>query len=159
MESLQSINTSVSLTFLPTVVSTPGRNAPTVSYSELSTAWTKSPKFWATTTPKMTVLTAPRISLATPSLAQSVFTSELQPRSIGIWQGVAMNSPKFHSGPPCPTLLCPAGGPGGQAARGSFQEWPARRAGGMRPSHTLLYTPRNTPMNPGRHSWDVQMSR
>jgi hypothetical protein len=30
--------------------------------------------------------------------------------SIGVWQGVAMNSLKFHLGPPCPTLLCPAGG-------------------------------------------------
>jgi hypothetical protein len=30
---------------------------------------------------------------------------------MGVWQGVAMDSPKFHPGPPCPTLLRPAGGP------------------------------------------------
>jgi hypothetical protein len=28
---------------------------------------------------------------------------------IGVWQGVAMNSQKFHLGPPCPALLGPAG--------------------------------------------------
>jgi hypothetical protein len=27
-----------------------------------------------------------------------------------IWQGVAIESPKFHPVPPCPTLQCPAGG-------------------------------------------------
>jgi hypothetical protein len=30
---------------------------------------------------------------------------------MGVWQGVVMNSLKFHPGPPCPTLLRPAGGP------------------------------------------------
>jgi hypothetical protein len=29
----------------------------------------------------------------------------------GVWQGVAMDSLKFHPGPPCPTHLRPAGGP------------------------------------------------
>jgi hypothetical protein len=29
---------------------------------------------------------------------------------MGVWQGVAMVSLKFHPGPPCPTYLCPAGG-------------------------------------------------
>jgi hypothetical protein len=29
---------------------------------------------------------------------------------ISVWQGVAMDSLKFHTGPPCPTLLCPASG-------------------------------------------------
>jgi hypothetical protein len=24
---------------------------------------------------------------------------------VGVWQGVAMDSLKFHPGPPCPTLL------------------------------------------------------
>jgi hypothetical protein len=28
---------------------------------------------------------------------------------IGVWNGVAMDFIKFHLGPPCPTLLCPAG--------------------------------------------------
>jgi hypothetical protein len=27
---------------------------------------------------------------------------------MGVWQGVAMDSLKFHPGLPCPTLLCPA---------------------------------------------------
>jgi hypothetical protein len=31
--------------------------------------------------------------------------------TMGVWQGVAMDSLKVHPGPPCPTLLCPAGGP------------------------------------------------
>jgi hypothetical protein len=31
--------------------------------------------------------------------------------NMGVWQGVAMDSLKYHSGPQCPTLLCPAGGP------------------------------------------------
>jgi hypothetical protein len=31
--------------------------------------------------------------------------------AMGAWQGVAMDSLKFHPGPPCPTLLRPAGGP------------------------------------------------
>jgi hypothetical protein len=29
---------------------------------------------------------------------------------LGVWQGVAMDFLKFHPGPLCPTLLCPAGG-------------------------------------------------
>jgi hypothetical protein len=29
---------------------------------------------------------------------------------MGVWQGVAMDSLKFHPGPPCQTLLIPAGG-------------------------------------------------
>jgi hypothetical protein len=28
---------------------------------------------------------------------------------MGEWQGVAIDSLNFHPGPPCPTLLCPAG--------------------------------------------------
>jgi hypothetical protein len=31
--------------------------------------------------------------------------------AMGVWQGVAMDSLKFHLGLPCPTLLCPAGRP------------------------------------------------
>jgi hypothetical protein len=44
---------------------------------------------------------------------------------MGVWQGVAMDSVKFHSGPPCLTLLRPAGRP------------PLKR-----PSSTSLDTPR-----------------
>jgi hypothetical protein len=32
------------------------------------------------------------------------------PPCIGIWQGVAMDTPKYCYGLPCPTLLCPADG-------------------------------------------------
>jgi hypothetical protein len=32
-------------------------------------------------------------------------------KSIAVWQGVAMDSLKFDPGLPCPTLLCPVGGP------------------------------------------------
>jgi hypothetical protein len=41
----------------------------------------------------------------------------LKKKYIGIWQGVAMDSQKFHPGPPCPTLLRPAGGPCKSASR------------------------------------------
>jgi hypothetical protein len=30
---------------------------------------------------------------------------------MGVWQGAALDSLKFHLGPPCLTLLCPAGEP------------------------------------------------
>jgi hypothetical protein len=33
------------------------------------------------------------------------------PSPIGVWQGVAMDSLKFHPGPPCHTLQLAAGGP------------------------------------------------
>jgi hypothetical protein len=58
--------------------------------------------------------------------------------SISVWQGVTMDSVKFHPGPPCPTLLRPAGGPP--------QGWPACRVGGLRQSYTPLDTPRHAPM-------------
>jgi hypothetical protein len=32
-------------------------------------------------------------------------------KGIGVWEGVAMDSLKFHLGLPCPTLLSPTGGP------------------------------------------------
>jgi hypothetical protein len=50
-------------------------------------------------------------------------TIEVRRCAIGVWQGVVMNSLKFRPGPPCP-----------------------RRVGGLRPSSTLLDTPRRTPM-------------
>jgi hypothetical protein len=34
-----------------------------------------------------------------------------RPTPIDVWQWVAMDSLEFHPGPPCPTLLRPAGGP------------------------------------------------
>jgi hypothetical protein len=55
---------------------------------------------------------------------------------IGVWQGVAMYSLKFHLGPPCPNLLCPVGGPP--------LKWPIScfRGGGLQLSFTPLNTPR-----------------
>jgi hypothetical protein len=47
--------------------------------------------------------------------------------SMGVWQGVAMDSLKFHPGTPCPIFVCPAGG------------WPAATS-------SPLETPRRTPM-------------
>jgi hypothetical protein len=31
--------------------------------------------------------------------------------NIGVWQGVTMDFLKYHYSPPCPTVLCLAGGP------------------------------------------------
>jgi len=41
-------------------------------------------------------------------LIQNIIVAEI---NMGIGQGVAMDSLKFHPGLPCPTLLPPAGGP------------------------------------------------
>jgi hypothetical protein len=51
---------------------------------------------------------------------------------MGVWQGVALDSLKFHRGPPCPTPLRPAGGP------------PLKV--GLWLSSTRLDTPCHTPM-------------
>jgi hypothetical protein len=40
---------------------------------------------------------------------------------MGVWQGVAMDSLKYHQGPPCPTLLRPAGGPPLKQPYGHFR--------------------------------------
>jgi hypothetical protein len=40
---------------------------------------------------------------------------------LGIWQGVAMNSLKFFPGPPCLTILRPAGGPTLKRPYGCFR--------------------------------------
>jgi hypothetical protein len=57
----------------------------------------------------------------------------LQEGTMGMWQGVAMDSLKFHPGPPCPTLPCPVGR---SPLKQLFQGWPAHRAGGLQPSAT-----------------------
>jgi hypothetical protein len=47
--------------------------------------------------------------------------------NIGVWQGVAMNSQKFHPGPPmapCPTLLHPAGRRPLKRPKGRFRDGP-----------------------------------
>jgi hypothetical protein len=51
---------------------------------------------------------------------------------MGVWQGMAMDSLKFHLGRPCPTLLHPAAG--------------ARRAGSLQQSSTPLDILRRKPM-------------
>jgi hypothetical protein len=40
----------------------------------------------------------------------SLFLHESLDEAMGVWQGMAMDSLKFHLGRPCPTLLCPDGG-------------------------------------------------
>jgi hypothetical protein len=51
------------------------------------------------------------------------------PTRIGVWQGAAMDSPKFYLGPPCPTLLCPAGDFLWPSM--AMQGWPARPQDGQ----------------------------
>jgi hypothetical protein len=47
---------------------------------------------------------------------------------MGVWQGVAMNSLKFHLGLLCPTLLGPEGGPPLKQPYGHFKDGlPIRR--------------------------------
>jgi hypothetical protein len=58
--------------------------------------------------------------------------------SLGVWQGVAVDSLKFHLGLPCPTFLRPAAGP-------SLKR-PYSRAGDLLPSSTPLDTPRRASM-------------
>jgi hypothetical protein len=43
---------------------------------------------------------------------------------MGVWQGMAMDSLNFHLGPPCPTLLRPAGGPSLKRPYGCFRDGP-----------------------------------
>jgi hypothetical protein len=68
---------------------------------------------------------------------------------MSLWQGVAMDSLRFHPGLLCPTFLHPAGGPLLRPRLQLFQGWPANRVGSMRPTSTPLDTPRRTPMSSG----------
>jgi hypothetical protein len=84
---------------------------------------------------------------------------ELSFDEMGVWQGVAMDSLKYLSVPPCPTLLQST--PCGRAIHetalwpyGHYRAlWPFHglmavcKVGGLRPSSTLLDTPRLTPMS------------
>jgi hypothetical protein len=56
--------------------------------------------------------------------------------NMGVWQGVAMDSLKFHPGPPCPTLLRPAGGPPLKRPHVCFRGGSptVQTAGGLRPT-------------------------
>jgi hypothetical protein len=60
--------------------------------------------------------------------------------SRGVWEGVAVDSLKFRSGPPCLTVLGPAGGPPLKQPYGHFRCDP-------RATSTYLDTPRRTPMD------------
>jgi hypothetical protein len=64
---------------------------------------------------------------------------------VGIWQGVAMDSLNYCFNPPCPTLLCPAGGQPWNGLMG-VSRVPAPMAGGPWPSSTPLDTRRRTPL-------------
>jgi hypothetical protein len=61
----------------------------------------------------------------TVGLASGVRESASRSLAIGVWQGVTMDSVKFHLGSPCPTpgLATPV------MALKPFQEWPTRRSG------------------------------
>jgi hypothetical protein len=61
-------------------------------------------------------------------------------KPMGVWQGEAMDSLKYHSGSPCPTFLSSAGGPPHKPPYGSFRGGlPAGRAasGHLLPLWTL----------------------
>jgi hypothetical protein len=62
----------------------------------------------------------------------------MQDRNVGVWQGVVMDSLKFHLGQPCLSLLHPAGGPP------------------LRPSSTPSDTPCRTPLD---MKWKVPFQR
>ena len=53
--------------------------------------------------------------------SQSSFHSWTGQKSMDVWQGVAMDSLKFHPDLPCPTLSCPAGGPPLKWPHGRFR--------------------------------------
>jgi hypothetical protein len=60
---------------------------------------------------------------------------EVRPtQTTGLWQGVAMNSLKFHLGLPCSTLPCPAGRTPLKRPYNRFQGWPAHEADGLQSS-------------------------
>jgi hypothetical protein len=61
---------------------------------------------------------------------------------MGVWKGMAMDSPKFQPVPPCLTLLFPAGGPPLKRTNGQFFGGPPPG-----PSFTLLDTIRHMPMH------------
>jgi hypothetical protein len=59
---------------------------------------------------------------------------------MGVWQGVAMDSLKFRSGPPCPILLRPTGGPPLKWPYGRFKGGPSQ---GVR--HAAVFYPIGDP--------------
>jgi hypothetical protein len=65
---------------------------------------------------------------------------------IGVRQGVAMDSPKYHSGSLCLTLLRPVGEPPLKRLYSRFG-WPVLRSGGLQTSPTPVDTPCHTHMS------------
>jgi hypothetical protein len=65
---------------------------------------------------------------------------------MGVWQGVAMDSLKFHLSTPSPTLLCPEGGPPLKRPYRRFGDGPPQSCLWLSP--VPLDTPRHTPMIP-----------
>jgi hypothetical protein len=53
---------------------------------------------------------ARRVKKGAPGMGDGVDEGGVA-KGLGVRKGVAMDSLKFHLSPPCPTLLCPAGGP------------------------------------------------
>jgi hypothetical protein len=64
---------------------------------------------------------------------------------MGLWQGVALVSLKYHWSLPCSTSLCPVGGHPWNDLTG-LSGVAAHRVVSLRPSFTPLDTPRRTPM-------------
>jgi hypothetical protein len=68
---------------------------------------------------------------------------------MGIWQGVAADTQKYHPGPPrrtmpYPSMSCGQATP--EMALWVFQGRPTHRVGGLQPSSIPLDTPHHTPM-------------
>jgi hypothetical protein len=78
------------------------------SQSDLISSLLTFPQFPVKTTTTGCILFCLSICLSVclPPLGVSLSLS-----LIGLWQWVAMDSLKFHPGPPCPTFLRPVGGP------------------------------------------------
>jgi hypothetical protein len=64
-----------------------------------------------------------------PNDSEQKIKTNVTSKCMGVWQGVAMDSLKIHTGTSCPSFLGCAGGP-------PLKLWPAHRAGGQRPSST-----------------------
>jgi hypothetical protein len=66
---------------------------------------------------------------------------------MGVWQRMAMNSLKFHLGPPMPHSSTPCRWATPETTLWPFQGWPAHIVVGQQPSSTHLDSPRRTPKN------------
>jgi hypothetical protein len=76
---------------------------------------------------------------------------------MGVWQGVAMNSLKFHPSLPYPTLLHPAGGPPLKRPYDSFKGGPPLGQTACGRLQPFLDTPRRTPMPPSLRRENLEL--